>query len=346
MTKPFMIVTHAGSFHADEVAACALLEQYFFPGPLYVPDNPETNEVLSWMDGETGTFPSRFWADGTEDLRRPFVVVRTRDSALLKKACENPNVFVVDVGGQYNKDLLNFDHHQHSMQETWSDGTPYSSTGLVWEYLKRQNLLPFAERVGTLIENDFIKSLDRHDNGLEASNIAAVLAGFNRSTENPAEQNQQFSKAITVIREALQNAIFSAEVKCEAETVLTQAWKNAQKHGSTIVGLKNHITYHDCSGLLKEISGGAADLIIIPGQGNRFSLISQKLDNAFSIKNPVPEEWRGKMDFLVETARGPVLVKFAHKSGFMCVVEGTLAQAMSVGRVVVQNQKLKPKIFK
>lgn len=66
------ILTHAGTFHADEISAIALL-------------------LLVYPGAE---------------------VTRTYDADTVKAAQADPNTFVVDIGREYKPGMLNFDHHQ------------------------------------------------------------------------------------------------------------------------------------------------------------------------------------------------------------------------------------------
>lgn len=66
------ILTHAGTFHADEISAIALLLK-FFPGT---------------------------------------PVERTHDIAAIKAAQADPEILVLDIGREYDPAQLNFDHHQ------------------------------------------------------------------------------------------------------------------------------------------------------------------------------------------------------------------------------------------
>lgn len=338
--KNHIVVTHAGSFHADEIMAVVLLEKFYFPAPAQMATGVASETVLKWLNNqEQPTAAPHFYADGVEECRTPSVVVRTRDASLLKAARANPEVFVVDVGGEYTADLLNFDHHQSSMRKTWADGTPFSSTGLVWKWLESKNLLAdLASEIHQEIEEKVIKALDSHDNGLLTFGPASQLAAYNRASDDPDEQYRQFGKAKQVMADLLENSIYSAELKLEAKQILSKGWAKAQSFGDTHVLLRNHISYHDCGTLLKEISNGKADMVVIPGQGNRFSLISTPKDTAFSIKTPCPAEWRGKMDQPLNIGGKTIVLRFAHKSGFMCVVEGSHKDAQAVARyIIAQN---------
>lgn len=338
-----IVVTHAGSFHADEAMAVALLEKFYFPYATQMSVGVDSSVHLEWLKGnQSPTTDAVFYADGVEECRTPIVVIRTRDAALLKTAKANRDVFVIDVGGEFDASALNFDHHQRSMSQRWEDGTPLSSTGLIWKWLLAQgHLNGLHDEVRDELQEKVVKPLDAHDNGVATSPVASQLAGYNRTSDNTDEQNRQFGKAKQLMMDTLENAIFSAELKLEAKTVLRKGWTKAQQVGDTHVLLRDHISYHDCATLLRDISNGKADMIIIPGQGNRFSVISTPLDKAFSIKCPCPSEWWGKMDQKVTINGKDIMVRFAHKTGFMCVVEGSHKDAQQVARhIIAVNRSL------
>lgn len=336
----YSIVTHSGSFHADEIMAVALLERFYLLRPVRVSIDDDFDTQVSWINGSVVPQNSTWSADGVEDSRTPVMLMRSRDARLLKEAKASATTFVLDVGGELNEGLLNFDHHQKSMKKTWPDGTPLSSTGLVWLWLKENNHLQLANEIIAELEEKIIKPLDAHDNGVAVSPIASHMAGYNRDSEDPAQQNHQFNQAKTLIKDTLENALYSAQMKLEATRVISQQWEKAKKHGDTHVLLSRPLEYKDCAGLLKSISKDQADMIIIPGLGNRFSVISLSKDVAFSIKSPCPSDWRGKSDFHTNIDGKSVMIRFAHKSGFMCVVEGSHKDAQKVARHIIAGNKL------
>ena len=75
-----IVATHSGSFHADDVFACALLKRYM--------QTPETDNIE---------------------------FIRTRDQAIIDGAD-----VVVDVGGIYDPENCRFDHHQNDYTGTKS----------------------------------------------------------------------------------------------------------------------------------------------------------------------------------------------------------------------------------
>lgn len=340
MTQPLTIVTHAGAFHSDEIMALVLLEQFYLAQPLRF-DSLSAEQTLAVLKGGARpALPPVVGADGLEDHRTGCLVVRTRNAEHLEAACANPDVLVIDVGGAYEAAQKNFDHHQGSMTETWEDGTPLSSTGLVWRWLKAQGWLDIEATEQLELEETLIRPLDAHDNGQEEFDVAGVCEDFNRLGSDNEVQLQQFQKALAYVREVWTNHRFKAVARAQARPVLAQAWEQAHARGERFVVLEESLAYPDGTGLLKSISNGQALLLGIPGKGQRCSVISVSDTDRFSIKCPLPEAWRGRMDFDVDLEGQSVRLAFAHKTGFMGVVLGDLAAARRVCQHVVDQQEL------
>lgn len=340
MSQPlYQVVTHAGSFHSDEVMALALLKRFFFFRPLRLVDFPKATLRRLWEQGERPVLPSTFDAAGREDARAPHWVIRTRDADLLALARRHAETFVIDVGGEFDADRLNFDHHQDSMKDTWPDGTALSSTGLIWNWLKAQgHLTSLPIEIQGDLEKTLIRPLDAHDNGLTLFPLAEVCEGFNRLADS-GEQLEQFEKALSFMEGVFDNFLHLSTMKLTGRRVLEHEWAAAQRRGETFVVLKEPLAYADGTGLLREVSGGQATLLGIAGRGNRYSLISlpQKNGDRFSIKCPFPEAWRGRMDFTVDLEGRPVTLAFVHKTGFMGVVQGGPEDVRRVARGVLSE---------
>lgn len=93
------VITHNGTWHADEILAIALLSIVH------------------------NTIPT---------------VVRTRDQSIIDKGLIDTTVYVLDVGAKYQPLSANFDHHQRDFDLVNSFGNRYSTFGLVLEHLSKE----------------------------------------------------------------------------------------------------------------------------------------------------------------------------------------------------------------
>lgn len=163
------VVTHGGQFHPDELLAISLLAQTVFA---------------------TTGLP---------------VIERTRDPVRLQAACNDKESFVIDVGFQWDPSLRNFDHHQGDLSESWPDGTPLSSCGLMWRWLREEGWLKkWSPEVLDAMEESLIKPADCHDNGVGGRWVEGeLLAAYNRP--EPSGAQERFMKALTMAQELVAN---------------------------------------------------------------------------------------------------------------------------------------------
>lgn len=165
------IVTHDGSFHADEIFATALIKKFV-----------------------------------SEDVE----IVRTRGDDDLKEATKDPNVWVVDVGRKHDESMRNFDHHQRSFTKTW-EGTdiPFSSCGLVWKYLRDRGIIGshYADEVIDSVEAALIRRVDMHDNRYAPMPQAVVFKLCNREESTMDD----FLRALMIAEIHLEDSFIFAE---------------------------------------------------------------------------------------------------------------------------------------
>lgn len=152
------VVTHNRFFNLDEVAAIALLDIFLLKGD--------------------------------------YNLIRTRDEKILKEHQNSKKSYVIDVGFKFEKDNLNFDHHQKSMNKTWQDGTPFSSCGLIWEYLKENNYINLPMRVIQKFESSFVKKVDAQDNGIQHFKEMSFVNDMNRNHHDNDFIDLQFNRAL------------------------------------------------------------------------------------------------------------------------------------------------------
>ena len=155
------VVTHSRSFNLDEVVAIALLDIFL--------------------------------------LKDGYKLIRTRDEKLLKEHQNNKNSYVIDVGFVYDKEALNFDHHQKYMNKKWDDNTPFSACGLIWEHLKDLNVLDLDLRTIQKFESIFIKKVDKQDNGMGTFTEMSFVTLSNRNLNDNVIDNK-FKKVLLEVK--------------------------------------------------------------------------------------------------------------------------------------------------
>lgn len=333
------IITHSGSFHADEIAAITLLKQYYLEEPVLVADHLLKDEIIAIVSGETEL------KDNMGERIIP--IIRTRDKEILEAARNCPETFVIDVGGEYSSLSRNFDHHQRSMDKKWDDGTPFSSAGLIWEWLKEKGVLHtnLDEEVIQELEKKLIIPLDSTDNGLKLFEPALLCEQYNRSSDFKVT-TKQFIKALDYMENFFSNNTYEITMEINARYMVEEAIKKAPPEQNYVV-FDEKPSGNKVAIMVKELSNNKIVMFGVPGGGSQYSLISvpKDVENPFSIQNPWPEEMRGKMDFEIKPENGtPIKIKFVHKSGFMGVIEGSKEDCEKIARMITSEVKpqLKP----
>jgi uncharacterized UPF0160 family protein len=299
------IVTHSHTFHPDEILAIALLQRTVLRDLLPVP------------------------------------IVRTRDPGVLAEAQADRATYVIDVGFVYDPAALNFDHHQASMTATWADGTPYSACGLVWVWLREQGALAEwipLEALQDAMEEAVVRPADRYDNGLGGAwPEGEFIAGYNRHARDPAVGEAMFHRALTVAGDFLDNTLERLRKAHVAQTAVQEAIAHhLTPEGLLVMPDNRSDRYAHWAAVL---APDRVHLLVVPRVDGSWTLVTPPLDPAddFSRKTPAPPAWRGRNDFVAETADGPVTLAFCHKTGFLSVVVGELTDALRAGREVVRH---------
>lgn len=186
------IVTHSGQFHADEVYAVA----YFTlcRGGLDL----KSADIETMLANEKGC------AD-------EILLLRTRDTEELRRATEDPQIIVVDVGGEYDPAKNNYDHHQEGFKEVMSaelggGRTTLSSFGLIFKHF--WDLLPnLTKDTAAALYMSLVEGIDGHDNGIphlksraqsnyHALTVGQVISRINAPDVYSPGQTGQFIAAV------------------------------------------------------------------------------------------------------------------------------------------------------
>ena len=162
--KQINIITHNGIFHSDEVFAVAFLQFLY----------QESKVIFE----------------------------RTREKEVIAKAQQNKDTFVLDIGGVYQKEMRNFDHHQKEYQGE------QSSFGLLIDSLPKhqvKSLFPYIDAF-QYFKKQLVKPIDKWDNNtngiIQIANhndiysLQRIINSFNQEIPFGLEQERAFVKAV------------------------------------------------------------------------------------------------------------------------------------------------------
>lgn len=292
----YKVFTHSQQFHIDELIAIALLDYAIFNGQ--------------------------------------YTVVRTRDEKILAEARKDPEAFVIDVGGVYDPAMLNFDHHQNDDKLRWEDGLPYSSCGLVWKWLRENKKLngKMDKDTMNIIENDLIRRVDKHDNGLEKMSELILLIMYNRKPDDPAAQDRQFKMASRAAKDYFVNYFTYVRGNMKAEKAIAKAIKNSEKYKNIVV----------CASNIKDAAKRVAHLpdkkmVIYPHSKGAWAIetVPLTVNDDYSKRVPAPQEWLGLSGEDLEKASGIKGLFFCHKGAFITMFRGELEDAVKVAQFMI-----------
>lgn len=302
-----IIYTHAGDFHVDELLAIALLKRFVFRG----------DEIT---------------------------IIRSREKPIIERACMDPEVFVIDIGLQYEPDKLNFDHHQAGGAISWEDGTPLSSCGLVWQWVRKHGFLSHIEDEELdRIEHDLIRQVDSHDNGLTKWPLATIFRMYNRQGAHPDTIFTQFIQALHVADELLENQIIQSQLDISSERALQQAWDECQGQNDGIVIVHKQLGNRSSHTLLAKLSNYQANFMLFPQTGSRNNkkwYIRALPESETSPRNKYvfPKFMQGTSNKMLDLGDGTTAkFHFVHNAGFLACVEGELYDAYRVAKAILNH---------
>lgn len=306
------LYTHSGDFHSDELMAIALLKRFVFP-------------------------------------EEAFEVIRTRQPKVLEQALANPHAFVLDVGKTHDPDCLNFDHHQEGGADSWEDGTPKSSCGLVWSWLRQSSQLgDMTSDEMDRVEQELVKPVDAHDNGVARWPLAPLFRIYNRSGAKEDVIQSQFMEALRVAQDLVENQINQVQLDLAAEAYLQECWDYAREAGDTIVVAHRQLGNRTAPTLLARLSGFEADLMVYPQSGSRknnkwFIRALPTSEGSAGYRWTFPPSMRGKHEAELDLGDGTTAqFTFVHNSGFLAQIQGQFADAYRVAQAVLNHPENSP----
>ncbi len=299
------LVTHNGSFHTDDIFACA---------------------VLSIMLEKEG---------------QEFEIIRTRDEEIIKTGdyvFDVGGVYDAEKNRFDHHQVGGAGKHDNGHAEGRA-GIEYASFGLVWKKFGVE--LCGSTEIAELINNRLVAPVDAFDNGLslvENKNDISpyLIQDFFRAMrptwkEENINNNEMFLKSVSFAKEILLREIICAKDAFLAEQTLTSIYKNTGNKKIIILDKD-----YPCADILKNFSEPL--YVIYPRSTDGFWGTKAIRDNPKSFKNrkDFPKAWAGLRDEELQKITGVADAVFCHRGLFM-VVAKSKEGAIKLAQIAVES---------
>ncbi len=299
------LITHDGSFHADDTLAYAILSR--------IP---------------------RF--EGAE-------LIRTRDVEVLAGA--GPKDIVFDVGFEFDPVRNRYDHHMRDnpLRDEIHEGQsiPYSSVGLIWRFFGEEYLLAnfdgisqYIDDVWEEVDRTLILPTDMTDNGIGGAfaptSLAVTIEDFNPDWDDRSDRgNGPFLEASDFAARVLRQRVVKATAAARALGMAKEAIETSPDPQIIVLPMAlpweaaiHAGNYDDALYVISEKKGGWYCQAVRPQEGS------------FEQRKPLPEQWAGLVGSDLTKVSGVEDAVFCHAKRFVCAAE-TLEGALALARLAV-----------
>jgi len=303
------IITHSGSFHADDVFAVATVKLWL-----------EKNGSKSFFN------------------KTHIEIIRTRKPEIIAQGD-----VVIDVGGEYDSVKKIFDHHQKGGAGEHFNGIPYSSFGLVWkEY--GENICG-SQAVADILDKIIVLPIDADDNGVDLYklvypdvrpySIHNLIDIYNFVFKEKGEKNldDNFSKAVDFAKDVLRREIKLSLIEIEEKKYVEQIYQKSEDQ--RIIILDKNISDESCEDMLVKYEGPL--FVVKPDGGSKNWKVKtvKKKRFSFESRKDLPKEWAGKIgEELVQETSVPDAL-FCHNKRFVIVAK-TKEGAVELARLAME----------
>jgi uncharacterized UPF0160 family protein len=264
------------------------------------------------------------------------LVVRSRDPRVIAES----NVRI-DVGGVYNPETLDFDHHMQGGAGRRANGVPYAAFGLVWKHFGLR--IAQDTRIAEEIERHMVIPIDAADNRYTLVRYkAGEIRPYSISSAVATFKPSDWDIALAFARANISGAIFRAKEEIRGEEVVKRA---VEKHLSPQVLLLDDSCRwdHYVSRNFPEIV-----LVVYPKRVGWLVQTVKRWHRATDTTSPrlLPREWAGMRGLELQEITGVGDAVFCHQNRYLIVAESRegalrLAElALLPGEVPVDSAQL------
>jgi uncharacterized UPF0160 family protein len=281
------LITHDGSFHADDVFAAATLS-------LILEKNDET-----------------------------FEIIRTRDAEIIKNGDYVFDVGGVydEESNRFDHHQIGGAGRRVPSGVEGEAGIEYSSFGLVWK--KFGEKLCGSLKAAEIFDNKLVAPVDANDNGIDLykSNfenvlpytVNDVLSIFSSSSLEDIDKDEQFFKALVWAKEILKREIKKANDQIEITKIIQNFYKNSKDKRLIIID-KPKVSRYEIWDALQDFP---EPLFVVYGS-DEWRIVAMRLDNnSFRNRKNLPKSWAGLRDLELQKISGVFDAVFCHRGLFL-----------------------------
>ena len=243
---------------------------------------------------------------------------RTRDKEEIAKA-----YIVFDIGRIYDPDKLRFDHHQPEAPKR-KNGIFYSSFGQIWQKYGVE-YCGDAE-TAQIIDKKFVQLVDTADSGISVSNncfddispmniddIITIFEPVNFSDKKESAETQ-FKKAIDWATTFLERMVIKTKDDIERAKYVKEKVSNSPDERYVVL---DETVFYDAMG----VDFPKLLYAVYPNKANDTWSVRalRKSEDDFTPKQPMPEQWAGKIEQDLVEITGVKDALFAHNNRFIAV---------------------------
>ncbi len=279
-SKKKTIVTHNGSFHADDVFAVATL-------------------ILA--------FP-----------KEKFEIVRTRDDEKIQKADFVVDVGRIYDSSKQRFDHHQGGGAGKRSSEN-STGIPYASFGLVWKeygakicgreeaYIVDQGLASFLDAADNGVD------LFESKRGISNYSLASVVGAFNSTSLEEDRNDKTFLDIIWLGKKIIEREIASAKEFIYGKNEIKKEYERSKDKRFLVLDekIEKEVIY--------KVLGDYQEVLFVvhPYQGQWALRAARKEANSFESRKLLPEEWGGKEAAELQKITGVKDILFCHNARFI-----------------------------
>ncbi|WP_165964757.1 MYG1 family protein [Periweissella cryptocerci] len=195
------------------------------------------------------------------------------------------------------------------------------------------------QRVVDNVDKRLIQGLDLQDTGeLQDAGVAmtvgTAIANFNPGWDSNDDANTRFDEAVHVAAMILENTINRALGSLKAEVIVKASLATAT---DGLLVLNRYLPYQ---GVLFDLADDTILVVVYPSNRGGYNWkVTNVEPHSFEAKILAPENWRGLKDAELQAVTGVATASFVHTAGFIGGAQ-TLADTIKMAQLIItQNEK-------